>query len=370
MDVDCSEQGDGPLEEQGDGRRKRRRRLFAAVTVCGSLVLTVIAVECGLAIAAASPLGASTWMAHPLGRYAARYELTLPQYAFGQHDPGLGYVLKPGEWSQEEREFDIRIKVNSLGVRDSEAAMTQPEVICIGDSFTMGWGIDKEQRFSELLQEQLGMRTLNCGISSYGTVRELSILSRVDLSKTKLIILQHCQNDIYENLSFLENDRLQVMDKGKWQQTYATHKKQTGYSLGKYTIHLLPALARHCYHTASGAKPVVPLLGYKDARSRGEIFAAVVGRFETELRDIPILVFDMNEYYYQNSTFITDAARASRSQSSLKLQYVDVSPYLDESHFFRIDGHLNAAGNAKVAELLAQVIPQMGIRKSDDAPGD
>src|SRR5258706_285807 len=55
----------------------------------------------------------------------------------------------------------------------------------------------------QLIEKKSGRRVVNMGISSYGTVRELRLLDRVDVSKATHLIIQYCGNDIYENLPFL-----------------------------------------------------------------------------------------------------------------------------------------------------------------------
>lgn len=42
-----------------------------------------------------------------------------------------------------------------MGLRDSNAALNQPEIICIGDSHTMGWGVEQEETFPKLLDGHL-----------------------------------------------------------------------------------------------------------------------------------------------------------------------------------------------------------------------
>jgi len=43
-------------------------------------------------------------------------------------------------------EFTNEVRVNHLGVRDDEASLVAPDVIVIGDSHAMGWGVDQGAR--------------------------------------------------------------------------------------------------------------------------------------------------------------------------------------------------------------------------------
>jgi hypothetical protein len=70
----------------------------------------------------------------------------------------------------------VEVKINSLGLREREElqpdnkAPDEKRVVCIGDSFTFGWGIPVEQCWVRLLEERLresgdNIRTINCGAS-------------------------------------------------------------------------------------------------------------------------------------------------------------------------------------------------------------
>ncbi len=71
-------------------------------------------------------------------------------------------------------------RINSFGVRDDdESSLHNPKLVFLGDSFTMGWGVDQEQTYAFLTGKKLGVRTLNAGISSYGTFREMVLFSKI-----------------------------------------------------------------------------------------------------------------------------------------------------------------------------------------------
>jgi len=52
-----------------------------------------------------------------------------------------------------------------------------------------------------------GLRTLNAGISSYATAREIALLDRLDTSRLKCHVIQYAHNDLEENASFFLADR-------------------------------------------------------------------------------------------------------------------------------------------------------------------
>src|SRR4029079_7125411 len=119
-----------------------------------------------------------------------------------QYDAGLTYTLKPGTCTFENIEFRTTVHVNRLGLRDNEEALHAPDVIVIGDSHAMGWGVEEDQTFGRVLARQSGLKILNAGISSYGTVREMRLLDRLDVSRLRFLILQYSDNDLLENQTF------------------------------------------------------------------------------------------------------------------------------------------------------------------------
>ena len=93
-------------------------------------------------------------------------------------DQTLTYIGQPnGRCRFDNLEFRTTQRFNSLGVRDSEAALVRPRSIVIGDSHAMGWGVEAGERYSHLLSPQL-QPSLNLAIASYGTARELRLLER------------------------------------------------------------------------------------------------------------------------------------------------------------------------------------------------
>ena len=127
--------------------------------------------------------------------------------------------------------------MNSLGVRDDEASLASPRIIVAGDSYAMGWGVDQEKTFAQLLEKETGTRVLNAGISSYGTAREMALLKRVDLSRLAFLIIQYSDNDYIENKGFVHFGRkLPILSEAEYQQIVSDHMWRTDYYFGKRTF--------------------------------------------------------------------------------------------------------------------------------------
>lgn len=129
----------------------------------------------------------------------------------GQDDLILHHSYRPNcSVSSNSAEWDISVKINSEGLRDNEI---QPKnkfdyrILMLGDSFTIGWGIDQGKTFSDLLeqkynQDQLKVDVINGGTTSYSPILEYLFLKEKGLKyNPDLIILNFdlsdFQNDYY-----------------------------------------------------------------------------------------------------------------------------------------------------------------------------
>lgn len=56
------------------------------------------------------------------------------------------------------QEFDTTVVTNNLGLRDDDVDMSKPRVICLGDSFTFGMGVENDETFCAGLERAFGGR--------------------------------------------------------------------------------------------------------------------------------------------------------------------------------------------------------------------
>jgi hypothetical protein len=62
--------------------------------------------------------------------------------------------LRPNNRSRFKMlEFDTTVVTNSLGFRDNEVDFTKPRVLCLGDSFTFGFGVENDETFCARLEQ-------------------------------------------------------------------------------------------------------------------------------------------------------------------------------------------------------------------------
>ena len=284
----------------------------------------------------------------------------------GLYSPELGYTLKPGSFTYSEVEFTNEYRVNSLGVRDDEKALTAPDIVFLGDSFTVGWGVNHEDTFAHLLGKKTKLKTLNTAIPSYGTVREMLMLRKIDRTALKCLILQYCDDDYDENrLYYLNGNRPQILRAETFKKYAAIHGKPKTYYPGKY-LHLKMNKKLERWKTKPAkAQDTHPM-------SDLDLFIHVLKQNEDLLVDIPMIVFEMNGVN-QTNAFVTGLKKktADPDQPAVirNLIVLDMSQYLEDRHFLVLDGHLNPSGNKVVANVLYETMLKAGIlQQAADRP--
>lgn len=168
-----------------------RKVLTNILLLASSLFISLILIEFGIRIFAPQP------------RYYA------PQHLFVADDL-LGYRLSPnfdGFYSTPEKK--VKFRTNSKGLRERERlSINGIHILCLGDSFVMGVGVESEEIFLCLLEKYLNSDleenrfvVINAGVQGYGTDQELSFLKKFGWDyKPDLVLLAFYPNDITENL--------------------------------------------------------------------------------------------------------------------------------------------------------------------------
>lgn len=296
-----------------------------------------------------------------LKEYYMTYERQVPEVRTdcAIYDSLLLYTYKPNTFCvQENPEFKDTLAMNSLGLRDDENSLHVPEIICLGDSYTMGWGVKQEETFPQQLEKMTGMKVLNAGISSYGTARELMLLKRLDTSNLKYIILQYCVNDIKENERFLENNfQLPISTREQYEESVNKHKWATKYYPFKKILTLVRIILKDkkdlILKNRHSAEQAEVLKNYNNDTSyvtKAAIeFSDIISSAEI---DVPILVVDVNRYPHFDHHFIEKARQLAPSN----IQFIDISVLNNAVYYYPLDGHLNSKGHEELGKILADRI--------------
>jgi hypothetical protein len=212
-------------------------KLIRTVLIC--LILAVVYFEILISSMLAHPVMAQFGPYNFLRNiYSANYRnIIQDESQFARFDPYLKYTLKPGTFIFRNPEFSNEFKINKLGLRDDDISLKSPEIIVIGDSVPMGWGVNQNETFAKLIEKKTSRRVLNAAISSYATVEAIRILDRIDTSKTKNLILYYEHWKFPENVSYYKlKNKFETIKLKEYNQAKEDYIKAKKYYPGKYTI--------------------------------------------------------------------------------------------------------------------------------------
>jgi hypothetical protein len=203
---------------------KRPRPVVIAIVMVGALVFAVGIAELFLRIFIAAP--------HALGRlsYAGadgaplEFNQAVAQGKIVPVPPPVPrdrLMFRPGERfflcysDQHELQRDwldergrVAVRVNQFGLREREEITPdkppgQRRIVCVGDSFTFGWGIPEERGWVRRLEDELrrtsgDVRTVNCGAAGTVCIDEywFGLKHRFHVFQPDAVMLTICLNDL------------------------------------------------------------------------------------------------------------------------------------------------------------------------------
>ena len=273
------------------------------------------------------------------------------QIGLGKYDPDLFYTLNPGTTVNSNLEFSNTYKVNSQGTRDDEASLDFPEIIMLGDSHTMGWGVEQEETFSNILEQKTKKKILNTGIVSYGSAREYLMFKKLKTDSCKTIIWQYCSNDMRENQSFVENaNQLNISSEEEYQFKYKRNFLQANYYPFKFCFETLGHQFRRvlCHRQKFKNLPKVEFT--KQVNNFFSIIKLLQKDFDGE-----IIIFNLESYDTTDEYFLAFKKYIEENRLE-KIQLIDFSSILDKEDYYIIDGHINVSGHQNVGEVIFEKI--------------
>ncbi|MCK5710129.1 MAG: SGNH/GDSL hydrolase family protein [Deltaproteobacteria bacterium] len=115
--------------------------------------------------------------------YNTAYDIEMTEYAMNlKNDSGnelIGHVHKPNK-SMEL--MNVMVDINSDGHRDIEYPVAKGDeyrIIVLGDSLTFGWGVEEEETFATILEEDMNSvyptEIINFGTGNYNTEQEVNL---------------------------------------------------------------------------------------------------------------------------------------------------------------------------------------------------
>jgi lysophospholipase L1-like esterase len=128
-----------------------------------------------------------------MSRYALALKLDSP-------NPRIGHHHRSGA---EARLMGVSVRTNADGFRDDEYPVAKGDrrrIVFLGDSLTLGWGVEKEETFEHLLEAGLNAvaptEIINLGVGNYNTTQEVALFVEKGLKyRPDQVVLFYFIND-------------------------------------------------------------------------------------------------------------------------------------------------------------------------------
>ncbi len=133
-------------------------------------------------------------------------------------DPYVHHALVPNSYAElRQPDFSYIQRVNQLGLRGRETTVEKPastkRILMLGDSFTMGKGVEDSQTFSVLVEQSLqealkscgggSVEVLNAGVDSYAPVLSyIHFKRRLARLAPDLVVLNFDHSDLIQEAAY------------------------------------------------------------------------------------------------------------------------------------------------------------------------
>lgn len=252
------------------------------------------------------------------------------------YDKNLLYAPVIGECTFSNPEFTTKINFDEnrrLNLIDDNIDTEEKIIAALGDSLTMGWGVNNDETFSYNLQKLINKKVINLGVASYGTIREIK---RLKLNKyydqIDTILIQYHLNDIYENRTL---DISKTYSKSDYKKYFLDKKGNQNFS-----VFLFKNYKKSLRLLFSHLNDII--FGNKETHNLTEHLKHLENIIITYLKDDnkKVIVFIIKEPYQK---FIFDYEIKNFEFSVINTK---------KDHFFTIDDHLNKSGHKFISQKL------------------
>ena len=263
--------------------------------------------------------------------------------------------------------FDTNIKTNSYGFRDNEFNITENSIIVFGDSIAFGYGIEQDETFAQLLENDLsseGSDVYNLGTSGYSLNEYNWLYDKYSNElKHKLVILM-----LYEGNDFQESCNL-------INRTEFVTDERKGFGLIKdslkksYTFRFLYPLTKNIINlgeTAVTSKQFFMVDEPEEVKNCNERFKEDLKELKNKIMDdnkeLIILIFPSKAVFIESEDPKIDYKKRLNVLldicSELDLNCINFKNYIsDTKEIYQKDsGHPNKEGHRKMARLLYNYI--------------
>ena len=299
--------------------------------------------------------------------------------SFTVDDPVYGKRIKANaRITRRTPEFVMEFRTNAQGFRQQRGVdRGSRPVIFLGDSFTMGYGVDEGEQFVALLQSRLGeLPLLNAGMGNNGNGRWVKFLRLAAPNfEPRLVVLQIMANDFEDNAreGLFELRGGELIERSIPPPSTSRNLQHLVEAVpGLASSHLVglirQVLAVRSPADAQGATPRMGTVALRSTAAAEDASIAAGDALTMALiaRAIDICqikgwpVLGLSVEVAGTRLVQLEGLFASRGVALIRLPGKQERPDL----YYRVDGHWNAAGHRHVAEMMIPVLNDLSqLRK-------
>jgi hypothetical protein len=279
-------------------------------------------------------------------------------------DRKLIYKPKIGECIFNNIEFNTSLNFDLFGRILPDRIYSNkklPGIAILGDSYAMGWGVNDNETFANILQKSTKKPIFNLAVSSYATERELKMLIFSGLlDKVDTIVIQYTTNDYIENeKSFFFKDNYYI-DQSKIFEKRINKKEILDNNISYFLERFKYALKFPIRELFIKFFPnselkifkfslIKPKIEDDDFNKHRDALIRILKRYDKFLNKKKVYIFYVNPWGATFKNF-----PQGKDTEFNYLHYIE--PKFNKTHFFLIDEHLNSKGHLHIGTFLTKAL--------------
>lgn len=334
------------------------QRLVSLLWWVGSLLAVVLLLEGFLYLLFRFPPPSAPFSEASRAYFSKTFRVP-PQYTPDcfRYDRLFTYLLTEEECRIRSFEYSFSAKGNSLGLRDDEESLNNPQIVVLGDGHSFGWGVERERTYPVLLEALSGKKVLNIGMPGWGASRGLLFLEKLRTVQPQTIIYQHGDAASELNELAVRTDEIYRLS----EQSYRRKRRQEG-QVPKRP--LLPWLRDYWPHLAQHYLKDAPDSNLKEERRKhnreARMLLRLLENYEELVLKPRVIIIEIAEAGHNDGFFANAFQELTKKRGRRfppdHVKAYRISQQLSRKEYFRLDPHLNERGHEKAAEILNAIL--------------
>lgn len=314
------------------------------------MVLVIIVVDIWFSHLLTHPAKISNSMLPAFRRYYEQFEKKDLRYEpCTTHDSLTGHrFVRDVGFAFGNIEYRNEYRVNSESLRDSEGDLFGPEIICAGNTFTFGCGVEADQTFTSLFAADTEKKVLNMGVANRGTVNQLRWLNNVDTSVLEYLVVQYSLRDAEYNSQYLQGDSSVLS-----QETFDMLRKQYNwrreYFPGKYAMIVLTDIVQSWFTNKN------TVVSDAEQTLYAEQLVQVLSKLIPNTR-YKVMLVHVDERGSMDTGImkkVDGVLRSTRYSAVLpQVTVLNTSGVLQDADYYKLDTYLKPSGHEKISRVL------------------